>query len=47
MNSLDMQVVNISCHITTIKYKNLKMIDLFHIISILNFVFIIVFYGMG
>jgi hypothetical protein len=47
MNSLDMQVVNINCHITTIKYKNLKMIDLFHIISILNFVFIIVFYGMG
>jgi hypothetical protein len=46
MNSLDMQVVNISCHIITIKYKNFKIINLIHMISILNSVFTIVFYAM-
>jgi hypothetical protein len=44
MNSLDMQVVHISCHITTIKYKYFKIINLIHIISILNSIFTIVFY---
>jgi hypothetical protein len=47
MNSFDMQVVHISCHITTTKYKNFKMINLIHIVSILNFVFTIVFYTTG
>jgi hypothetical protein len=46
MNSLDMQVVHISCHITTTKYKNLKMINLIHMIYILNSIFTIVFYRM-
>jgi hypothetical protein len=41
-----MQVVYISCHITTRKYKNFKMINLIHMISILIFVFIIVLYTM-
>jgi mannose/fructose/N-acetylgalactosamine-specific phosphotransferase system component IIC len=45
MNSLGMQVVHISNHITTIKYKKIKMINLIHIISILNYVFTIVFYA--
>jgi hypothetical protein len=40
-----MQVVHISCHITTRKYKNFKMINLIHMISILNSVFTIVFYA--
>jgi hypothetical protein len=31
-------------YITTTKYKNFKIINLIHMISILNFVFIIVFY---
>jgi hypothetical protein len=44
MNSLDMQVVHISCHITTTKYENFKMINLIHMISILNSVFAIAFY---
>jgi hypothetical protein len=39
-----MQVVHISCHITTTKYKKFKMTNLIYMISILNFVFIIVFY---
>jgi hypothetical protein len=39
-----MHVVHISCHITTIKYKNVKMINLIYMISILNFVFTIVLY---
>jgi hypothetical protein len=47
MNSFDMQVVHISCHITTTKYKNFKMINLIHMVSILNFVFTIVFYTTG
>jgi hypothetical protein len=38
-----MQVVHISYHITTTKYKNFKMINLIHMISILNFIFTIVF----
>jgi hypothetical protein len=45
MNSLDMQVAHISYHITTTKYKNFKIINLIHMISILNFVFTIVFYA--
>jgi hypothetical protein len=45
MNSLDMQVVHISCHITTIKYKFFKMINLIHMIFILNSIFTIVFYA--
>jgi hypothetical protein len=36
MNSLNMQVVHISYHITTTKYKNFRMINLIHMISILN-----------
>jgi hypothetical protein len=44
MNFLDMQVIHISCHITIIKYTNFKMINLIHMISILNSVFTIVFY---
>jgi hypothetical protein len=47
MNSLDMQVVHINCHITTTKYIIFKMINLIHMISILNSVFTIVFYTMG
>jgi hypothetical protein len=46
MNSLDMQVVHISYHIITTKYKKNKMINLIHMISILNFVFTIVSYTM-
>jgi hypothetical protein len=46
MNSLDMQVVHISCHITITKYKNFKIINLIHMISILNSIFSIVFYVM-
>jgi hypothetical protein len=46
MNSIDMQMVHISCHITIIKYKNFKMINLIHMIFILNSVFTIVFYAM-
>jgi hypothetical protein len=46
MNSLDMQVVHISCHITITKYKNFKIINLIHMISILNSIFTIVFYVM-
>jgi hypothetical protein len=37
-----MQVVYIRYHITTIKYKNIKMINLIHMISILDSVFSIV-----
>jgi hypothetical protein len=33
MNSLDIQVVHISCHITTIKYNNFKMINLVDVVS--------------
>jgi hypothetical protein len=39
-----MQVVYISCYITTTKYKNFKIINLIYMILILNSVFIIVFY---
>jgi hypothetical protein len=39
-----MQVVHIRCYITTTKYKNLKMINLIHMISILNFIFNIMLY---
>jgi hypothetical protein len=46
MNSLDMQVAHISCHIITTKYKNFKIINLIHMISILNSVFTIIFYVM-
>jgi hypothetical protein len=46
MNSLDMQVVHISYHITTTKYKNIKIINLIPMISILNSIFTIVFYVM-
>jgi hypothetical protein len=46
MNSLHMQVVYIRYHITTTKYKNFKMTSLIHMISILNYVFTIVFYTM-
>jgi hypothetical protein len=46
MNSLDMQVVHISYHITTRKYKKFKMFNITNMISILNFIFIIVFYVM-
>jgi hypothetical protein len=40
-----MQVVHISYHITTAKYKNFQMINLINMISILNYVFTIVFYA--
>jgi hypothetical protein len=46
MNSLDMKVVHISRHIPTTKYKIFKKINRIHMISILNFIFIIVFYAM-
>jgi hypothetical protein len=39
MNSLGMQVVRISYDIITTKYKNFKIINLIHIISILNSIF--------
>jgi hypothetical protein len=39
-----MQIVHISCHIATIKYKKFKMINLIYMISILNSVFTIVLY---
>jgi multisubunit Na+/H+ antiporter MnhF subunit len=39
-----MQVIHISCHVITIYYKNLKMINLTYMIFILNFVFTIVVY---
>jgi hypothetical protein len=39
----DMQLVHISCHVTTIKYKIFKMI-LIYMIFILNSVFTIVLY---
>jgi hypothetical protein len=41
-----MQVVHITYHITTTKYKNFKMINLIRMISILNSVFTIVLYVM-
>jgi hypothetical protein len=41
-----MQVVHISCHITTTKYTNFKMINPIHMIYILNFIFTIVLYTM-
>jgi hypothetical protein len=41
-----MKVVHINYHITTTKYKFFKMINLIHMISILNSIFIIVFYAM-
>jgi hypothetical protein len=41
-----MQVIQISYHITTTYYKNFKMINLIHMISILNSVFTIMFYAM-
>jgi hypothetical protein len=44
MNSFDIQVIHISYHIFTIKYNFFKMINLIHMIFILNFVFFIVFY---
>jgi hypothetical protein len=39
MNFFDMQVIQISCHIIIIKYKNFKIINLIHTIFILNSVF--------
>jgi hypothetical protein len=39
-------VVHINYHITTIKYKNFKVINHIYMISILNSVFIIMFYAM-
>jgi hypothetical protein len=44
VNSLDIQVIHIRYHITTTKYKNFKMINLIHTISILNSSFFIVLY---
>jgi hypothetical protein len=41
------QVVHINYHTTTIKYKNIKMINLIHMIFILNYVFSIVSYAMS
>jgi hypothetical protein len=38
-------MVYISCHITTIKLKKIKMINLTYMISISNSVFIIEFYA--
>jgi hypothetical protein len=46
MNSIDMQVIHISYHITATKYNNFKMINLIYMIFILNFIFTIVFYAM-
>jgi hypothetical protein len=39
-----MEAVHISSHITTTQYKNFKMINLTHMVSILNSIFTIVFY---
>jgi hypothetical protein len=41
MNFFDIQVIHISCHIITIKYKKIKMINLIHMIFILNSLFTI------
>jgi hypothetical protein len=41
-----MRVVHISCHVTTTKYKKIKIINLIHMIFILNSVFTIVLYAM-
>jgi hypothetical protein len=41
-----MQVIHISYHITTTKYKQFKMINLICTISILNSGFIIMLYAM-
>jgi hypothetical protein len=46
MNSLDMQLVHISYHITTIKYKNFKIVNLIHMVYILNSIFTIMLYAM-
>jgi hypothetical protein len=46
MNFLNMQVVHINCYITATKYKFFKMINLIHMILILNSVFTIVFYAI-
>jgi hypothetical protein len=46
MNSLNMQVVHIKCHITMTKHENFKMINLIHMILILNSFFTIVFYAI-
>jgi hypothetical protein len=37
-----MQVIYISCYIITTSYKNFKMINLIHMISIFNLIFTIV-----
>jgi hypothetical protein len=39
-----MQVGHINYHITTMKHKNFKMINLLYMVSILNSVFTIVLY---
>jgi multisubunit Na+/H+ antiporter MnhF subunit len=44
MNSLNIQVVYIRRHIINIKYKKIKMINIIHMIYILNFIFTIVLY---
>jgi hypothetical protein len=44
MNSLDMQVVHITFHIITAKYKNFKMTNLIYMIFILNSIFTIMLY---
>jgi hypothetical protein len=46
VNSLDIQVIHINCHIITIKYKNYKMTNCVHMMSILNSIFTIVLYTM-
>jgi hypothetical protein len=46
MNSLDMQVVHITYHIITAKYKNFKMTNLIYMIFILNSIFTIMLYEM-
>jgi hypothetical protein len=46
MNSLGMQVVHINYHIIVTKYNFFKIINLIHMIYILNFIFIIMLYAM-
>jgi hypothetical protein len=46
VNSFHIQVVHISCHITTTQYKKIKMINFTHIKYILNSIFTIVFHTM-
>jgi hypothetical protein len=47
MNYMHMQMVHIICHVNLHSAKILKMIYLTHMISILNYVFNVMFYVMN